>query len=88
MVAESLIEAKRRLGAEYCPCFQFDFLDRSRPSGVRGPVLFPPCILHLPFAIAGALQGVPFLVLAPHRGPFIKLFFAQGSFIVFLHPPG
>jgi len=73
--------------AEYRPCFQFAFLDRSRPSGVRGPVLLPPCILHLPFFIAGDLQGVPFLVLAPHLGPFIKLFFAQGLFIGFFAPP-
>ena len=73
--------------AEYRPCFQFAFLDRSRPSGVRGPVLLPPCILHLPFFIAGALQGVPFLVLAPHLGPFIKLFFAQGLFIAYFCPP-
>src|SRR5262245_15079199 len=26
---------------------------RSRPSGVRGPVLFPPCSLQRPFFIAG-----------------------------------
>ena len=26
---------------------------RSSPSGVRGPVLFPPCIRHRPFRIAG-----------------------------------
>jgi hypothetical protein len=73
--------------AEYRPCFQFAFLDRSRPSGVRGPVDLPPCILHLPFGIAGDLHGVPFLVLAPHLGPFIRLFFAQGLFIGFFAPP-
>src|SRR5262249_11680311 len=28
----------------------------------------PPCIRHRPFGIAGAWQGVPFLVRAPHRG--------------------
>ena len=27
---------------EKCPCFQFARLLRSRPSGVRGPVLLPP----------------------------------------------
>ena len=27
---------------------------RARPSGVLGPVLIPPCNLHLPFFIAGA----------------------------------
>jgi hypothetical protein len=41
---------------------------RSRPSAVRGPVLAPPCILHFPQAIAGALQAMPVLVWAPHRG--------------------
>jgi hypothetical protein len=29
---------------------------RWSPSGVRGPVLSPPCILHLPFGIASPLQ--------------------------------
>jgi hypothetical protein len=37
-------------------------------SGVRGPVLAPPYILHRPDAIAGLLQGLAALVLAPHRG--------------------
>jgi hypothetical protein len=46
----------------------------SIPASVRGPVLAPPCsrqrvyrrvrLLH----IAGARQGLPDLVLAPHRG--------------------
>jgi hypothetical protein len=35
---------------------------------VRGPVLAPPCIRHLPLAIAGDLHGVPRRVLAPHLG--------------------
>jgi hypothetical protein len=30
--------------AEYRPCFQRARVLRSRPSGVRGPVLLPPCI--------------------------------------------
>jgi hypothetical protein len=38
---------------------------RSNPSAVRAPVLAPPCILHFPQAIAGALQGLPVLVRAP-----------------------
>ncbi len=40
------------------------------PSGVLGPVLRPPWNLHRPLAqIVRFLQGVPFLVLAPHRIP-------------------
>ena len=56
------------------PSFRFAFRDRSRPSAVFGPVDAPPCsrqrvylwvrLLH----IAGAWQGPPLLVLAPHRG--------------------
>jgi hypothetical protein len=30
-----------------------DLRDRSSPSGVRGPVLFPPCIRQRPFVIPG-----------------------------------
>jgi hypothetical protein len=42
---------------------------RAIPSGVRGPVLPPPCIRHRPFAIAGARQAQPVLrARAPHRG--------------------
>jgi len=37
--------------AEYRPCRQFACRIRSMPSRVRGPVLFPPCILHLPLSI-------------------------------------
>ena len=54
--------------AEYLPCFQFALRLRSRPSGVRGPVLGPPCIRHRPFAIAAPLQEPPSRVRAPHRG--------------------
>jgi hypothetical protein len=50
------------------PCVVRAFRMRSNPSAVRGPVLAPPCILHFPQAIAGALQGLPVLVRAPHRG--------------------
>jgi hypothetical protein len=39
------------------PCVVRAFRMRSNPSAVRGPVLAPPCILHFPQAIAGALQG-------------------------------
>jgi hypothetical protein len=31
----------------------------ANPSGVRGPVLAPPCILYQPCHMAGLLQGVP-----------------------------
>jgi hypothetical protein len=41
---------------------------RSNPSGVRGPVLVPPCIRHLPFGIAGDRHGDAFRVFAPQRG--------------------
>jgi hypothetical protein len=41
---------------------------RCSPSGVHGPVLAPPCILHLPFGIAGPLQAMLILVRAPQRG--------------------
>jgi hypothetical protein len=50
------------------PCVVRAFRMRSNPWDVRGPVLAPPCILHFPQAIAGALQGMPVLVRAPHRG--------------------
>jgi hypothetical protein len=54
--------------ALYRPCFHRALRLRSKPSGVRGPVLGPPCILHRPLAIAGPLHGVPALVRAPQRG--------------------
>jgi len=53
---------------EKCPCFQFARLLRSRPSGVRGPVLLPPCTLHRPFGMAAPRQGLPVrLDRAPQR---------------------
>ena len=39
----------------------------AKPSGVRGPVLGPPCIRQRPFGIAGALHGRPARVRAPQR---------------------
>ena len=57
----------RIVSAERRPCFQFAFLLFSRPSGVLGPVLFPPCNRHLPLGIAGPRQGVLRLVFAPQR---------------------
>ena len=44
------------------------FRDALPPLRRSGPVLAPPCILHLPFGIAGPLQGVQARVRAPHRG--------------------
>jgi hypothetical protein len=52
----------------YRPCFHRAFRLRSKPSGVRGPVLVPPWNLHRPLAIAGPLHCVAALVRAPHRG--------------------
>lgn len=42
-----------RCSAEYRPCFQRSPRDLASPSGVRGPVLAPPCLQHLPWRIAG-----------------------------------
>jgi hypothetical protein len=55
--------------AEWYPCRQRALRARSRPSGVRGPVLKPPCTRQRPFGIAGAWQGAPSRFRrAPHRG--------------------
>ena len=54
--------------ADRRPCVRGAFRARSRPSGVRAPVLAPPCIRHLPFGIAGERQGKPPRVQAPHLG--------------------
>ena len=55
--------------AEYRPCVQRARLLRSRPAGVRGPVLRPPCIRHRRFPrTAGARHGRSWRVRAPHRG--------------------
>jgi hypothetical protein len=46
----------------------------ARPSAVRGPVLFPPCDRHRPFAIAGAWQAQPVVrAFAPQRGARLGL---------------
>ena len=58
----------RRYSSVYLPCFVLARRIRSNPSGVRGPVLGPPCNRHLPFGIAGALHAPPLLVRAPQRG--------------------
>ena len=60
--------ASRFAFAEYRPCFQLTSAERAKPASVRGPVLAPPCIRQRPLRMAGPLQGVPFRVLAPHRG--------------------
>ena len=56
----------------YRPCLSLLCRMRSRPSRVRGPVDLPPCNRHRPFFMAGARQGIPRLVLAPHRGALAK----------------
>jgi hypothetical protein len=58
----------RSISAVRRPCVARAFRMCSNPSAVRGPVLAPPCILRFPQAIACALQGIPVLVRAPHRG--------------------
>ena len=58
----------RSISAVRRPCVVRAARIRSSPSAVRGPVDSPPCILHRPAGIAGALQGVPALVRAPHLG--------------------
>jgi hypothetical protein len=50
------------------PCFQLATRLRSFPSGVRGPVLMPPCIRQRPFGIAGDWHRVRLRVSAPQRG--------------------
>lgn len=57
-----------------CCRFRFGILpfiaDFAFPSGVVGPVLNPPCSLHRPLPYnPSSLQGVPFLVRAPHVRP-------------------
>ena len=46
-------------------------------------MLAPPCIRHLPLAIAGDLQGRPRRVRAPHLGAEFGL---PGGFPFFNHP--
>ena len=66
------------------PCFQFALRARSKPSGVLGPVLAPPCIRQRPFRMAGPSQGVPRRVLAPHLGALLGL---PGRFPFFSQAP-
>jgi len=51
--------------AEYRPCFQLALRDLSSPSGVLGPVDFPPCRSQRPLRMADRPQGCPARVLAP-----------------------
>ena len=52
------------------PCFMCASTTRCLPSGVRGPVLRPPCNRHLAFPLRAAFwQGVPRRVLARQRWP-------------------
>ena len=52
------------------PCFVCAAMERALPSGVRGPVLLPPCSRQRdrPFS-AGFWQGLPFRFLAKQRLP-------------------
>lgn len=51
------------------PLINLEFRQRSKPSGVFGPVDLPPCKRQRALAMAGCLQGFPVrLLLAPHRG--------------------
>ena len=68
--------------AEHKPCFQRARRERSKPSGVRGPVLAPPCIRQRPLRIAGARHFSPCRVLAPHRG---AVFGSPGGLPFFSH---
>lgn len=70
------------LSEEYSPCFQRERRDLAKPSGVRGPVLAPPCIRQRPLRIAGDWHAVPRRVLAPHLG---ALFGSPGGFPFFSH---
>ena len=45
------------------PCFHRAALILALPSGVRGPVLGPPCMRHWPFAIGGDWHRLPLRVL-------------------------
>jgi hypothetical protein len=65
------------------PCFQAARLDLANPSGVRGPVLAPPCMRHRPFLIAADLQGASLRVRAPQRGAFNG---SPGGLPFFSHP--
>jgi hypothetical protein len=53
--------------AERWPCFSGAARARARPSAVRAPVDFPPCIRQRPLPIAGPRQGRPARVRAPQR---------------------
>jgi len=69
--------------AERKPWLQRARRERSKPSGVRGPVLAPPCIRQRPLRIAGARHFSPCRVLAPHRG---AVFGSPGGLPFFSHP--
>src|SRR5450432_1170637 len=56
---------------EYRPCFHRAQRDLANPAAVRGPVLAPPCMRHLPFGMAGDWHGVALRVLAPQRGALL-----------------
>jgi hypothetical protein len=53
------VVARVRAAALRRPCFVRAAMHRAMPSGVRGPVLHPPCSRHRPFAMAGFRHGMP-----------------------------
>jgi hypothetical protein len=58
----------------YRPCVVRALARLAKPSGVRGPVLLPPCIRQRPFGIAGARQARPVVrAFAPQRGARLGL---------------
>ena len=49
----------------------------AKPSGVRGPVLGPPCIRQRPLAIAGPRHGCPARVRAPQSLCVMRMGFSS-----------
>ena len=61
-------QRKALTSAEQTPCFQRARRLRANPSGVRGPVLRPPCRRQRPLGMAGWRHSPPQRVWAPQRG--------------------
>ena len=67
LIAVRVARSAFRCGAARCPCVVCAAVRLAFPSGVRGPVLRPPCIRHRPFAIAGTRHAQPERARAPQR---------------------
>jgi hypothetical protein len=61
-------ERSSTISAVRAPWIRLTWLQRARPSGVRGPVLLPPWNRQRPFFMAGWRQTCPARALAPQRG--------------------